>query len=709
MPRVTLLTNETITHRFFADQLRSHLGSLVEIEGYSLESGLAARIDSTVVVASTAEVLRQASPRIASGTATIIARRGVSSAQMEEILALPKDSRALMVSRDLGAAQETARILCDLGMDQIEYMPWAPGLPLPAASIAITPGATHLVPSGMNRIIDIGLRPMDLSTLMDIVVACGIPGDVVNSISSEHTRAMVRLNQRLSTALTEIKESSARLEVLIGSLDEGVVYIDRDGTVRVCNRAAQDLFGVNEKTLRGKDLAAVIGGELIQETLSSGVSNHGIEDLKSRKVSISTIPIKKQDEVSGAICVFRDISQVNRLEQEIARSLRSGHVARYTVKDILGGSLAAKRLVDRIGRIAETDLTVLITGESGVGKEIAAQAIHNLSSRRNGPFVAVNFAALPENLAESELFGYEEGAFTGAKRGGHRGHFEEAHKGTIFLDEIGDSSVAAQASLLRVLQEKRIMRVGGSRVVPLDFRAIAATNRSLGEMVAKGKFRRDLYYRLNVLNLAIPPLRDRKEDIPCLLNYFLGRWGPHPPVSEEVLALLARHDWPGNVRELESVAANMALAVDSSKVTVEDLPETLMEAPLGALTITAPAISEVPAANSAPGAAMENRSQSYDKYLEDLESHGDLGLYGEILECLGEHSVPTGIGREAICRGIPSRVKPHLVRRYVRYLAQAGACVIGTTREGTRITARGKALLGHIRSEMTERNQPNKP
>ena len=699
VPKVTLLTNEAISHRFFADQLRDHLGSLVGIEGYSLEVGLPARIDSTVVVATTDHVLRQAAGKIAPGTATIIARRGVSSAKMEEILSLPRGSRVLMVSRDLGAAEETARILCELGMDHMEYAPWVPGMPLPAATIAITPGASHLVPPQMTRVIDIGLRPFDLSTLIDIVVSCGLDWDVVNSIAFEHTRAMVRLNQRLSTALTEIRQSSARLEVLIGSLDEGVAYIDRDGIIRVSNKAAQDLLGVSEKVMKGKDLGAIIGRKIIQKTLASGLSNHAIEDVKTRKVSMTTIPVMAHGELSGVICVLRDISAVSRLEQEIVRSLRSGHTARYNIDDIIGEGLATKRLVERIRRIGETDLTVLISGESGVGKEVAAQAIHNMSSARSGPFVAINFAALPESLAESELFGYEEGAFTGARRGGHRGYFEEAHKGTVFLDEIGDASPEVQASLLRVLQEKRITRVGGSRVVPLDFRVIAATNRPLAEMVAQGKFRRDLYYRLNVLNLAIPPLRERGEDILRLLLHFLERWGQHPIIEPTALEILLKHDWPGNVREVESVAANIALSSDGRTVSVEDLPEDLMK------SVPTPSSPEARSAPAPGGAAVSLPDQltgqdEMARIAQSLETHGDVGIYRQILECLDAQQLSTGIGRATICRSVQPAIETHVVRRYLRHLIEAEACVSGTTREGTRITAKGRRLLGWYRTHL---------
>lgn len=709
IPKVTFLASETKTYRLFEDQLRESLGSLVEIEGYSLETGLPDRIEATIAVAATPYALRQSVSRIAPATRYMVAKRGVTTAKMEEILAIPRGSQVLVVSRNLDSAQETAQMLRDLGMDHIEYLPWSPGLSSPEASIAITPGAPHLVPSHVPRVIDIGLLPMDLTTLMDIAVACGLPWNVVTSIALQHTRATVQLSQRLSAALTEVHESNTRLEVLIGSLEEGVIYIDREGVSKVYNRTAQELLGVGPDTLRGKALGAVIGRKTIQETLSSGVSNHTIEEVGPRKVSMTTIPVKKHGEVSGAICVLRDISAVSRLEQEIVRSLSSGHIARYTVNDIIGKSPAAKRTVERIRRIGETDLTVLISGESGVGKEVSAQAIHNLSSRRHGPFVAVNFAALPESLAESELFGYEEGAFTGARRGGHRGYFEKAHKGTVFLDEIGDASPAVQAALLRVLQEKTVTRVGGSRVIPLDFRVIAATNRSLKRLVAEGRFRRDLYYRLSVLNLTILPLRERKEDIPGLLDYFLRRWGKRLRVEPEAMRALVNYDWPGNVREVENVAANLALAASGGVITLDDLPEAFgadrSDPLLEDASVTLGGVPSIPPSQP----LYTGREDELAGDIKELERHGDLRVFKEILECLARLTGVTGIGSAALSRSMPTPIKPHVVRRYLRHLVKLGACASGTTREGTRITIKGQALLRQFRAYYALLNHHDRP
>jgi transcriptional regulator with PAS, ATPase and Fis domain len=249
---------------------------------------------------------------------------------------------------------------------------------------------------------------------------------------------------------------------------------------------------------------------------------------------------------------------------------------RYTFEDFVYGCQRMECLVREAQKIAATDNNVLIQGESGTGKEILAQAIHHGSSRRNAPFVAVNCAALPTELIQSELFGYEEGTFTGANRGGKAGTYELGNGGTIFLDEIGDMPLDAQANLLRVVQEKSIVRVGGSRPIPLNIRVVAATNKVLPKEIEAGRFRLDLFYRLAVMHLAIPPLRERKEDLWQLVESLVRKQQPSLAglrFSPQVRALFERYDWPGNVRELENVLLNIVSRMSGGCVTVDDLPE----------------------------------------------------------------------------------------------------------------------------------------
>ncbi|MDW7675615.1 MAG: sigma 54-interacting transcriptional regulator, partial [Bacillota bacterium] len=277
------------------------------------------------------------------------------------------------------------------------------------------------------------------------------------------------------------------------------------------------------------------------------------------------------------------ITKVQQLEQKIRTKIYSqGLIAKHNFSDIVGKSENMLQVVNKALKFAETDSTILLLGESGTGKEMFAQSIHNASSRRKGPFVAINCAALPENLLESELFGYEEGAFTGARKGGKQGLFELAHRGTIFLDEIGSINLALQGRLLRVLQEREVMRVGGNQVIPVDIRIIAATNEDLGERVTFGQFRNDLFYRLNVLKLLLPALRERTGDPELLLEYFINscnqKFGKKVVVTNKDLFNWANsYYWPGNIRQLENFVERLIILAELESQNSEIIYQLIYE------------------------------------------------------------------------------------------------------------------------------------
>jgi transcriptional regulator with PAS, ATPase and Fis domain len=281
------------------------------------------------------------------------------------------------------------------------------------------------------------------------------------------------------------------------------------------------------------------------------------------------------------VATFQETERIQKMEHQIRKKLYlKGHVAKAYLEDIIGNSEAMKRVKERAAQFAKVDSTILILGETGTGKEMFTQGIHNISRRSDKPFVAVNCAALPESLLESELFGYVEGAFTGARKGGKPGLFELAHSGTIFLDEISEMSQNLQARFLRVLQEKEIVRIGDDRVIPIDVRIIAATNRDLLEMVKENMFREDLYYRLCVLQLVIPPLQDRTGDIPDLARYFVQQKGralldETINIAEEAIRKLSGYDWPGNVRQLENVLERAVVLSNRGIVDEETISEAL--------------------------------------------------------------------------------------------------------------------------------------
>jgi transcriptional regulator of acetoin/glycerol metabolism len=372
----------------------------------------------------------------------------------------------------------------------------------------------------------------------------------------------------------------SQLNGVFEALAEGVIVLDKNGYVQQANLAARQILNSSPADIVGSDALELIHDhrEEIKRLLEQGqeCEFEFIPDNRqssSHATGIGKPIIDREKQVIGATIILRPIAQVRQL---VARM--TGAKARFTFDSIIGQEPSLKNVIKLAKIASRTSSNVLMQGESGTGKEVFAQAIHNGSSRRNGPFVAVNCAALPRELVGSELFGYDEGAFTGAKREGRPGKFELANGGTLLLDEIGDMPLEQQATLLRAIQEKAIMRVGGDKLIRVNVRIIAATNRDLLGLVAEGRFRQDLYYRLNVMQVAIPPLRDRRGDIPVLFRYFLddmckkmGKDINH--VDDEVIKCLCAYNWPGNVRELQNVAERTSLMVEDGHVTVSHLPQ----------------------------------------------------------------------------------------------------------------------------------------
>ena len=367
----------------------------------------------------------------------------------------------------------------------------------------------------------------------------------------------------------------------VEALEPGVVAVDADGRVRTANAALLRMAGLTAPDLLGRPLSEVLPGLAVDRVLQSGTADHdAVERVGTRTVVVSRVPLLDHGVIRGAAVTCHDSAAVQRME----RRLRSQHrprrfEPRYALGAIVGTSPAIRRVRALAERYARTDATVLITGESGTGKEMVAQGIHGASRRRDQPFVAINCAAFPETLLESELFGYEEGAFTGSRRGGRPGLFEAAHLGTIFLDEVGDVPVTLQTRLLRVLQERQVLRLGSNDPTPVDVRVVAATHRDLRRARDTGEFREDLYYRLHILPLHIPPLRDRPGDVAAIASEILkralvrhGAPGMHALALAAILTRLEAYGWPGNVRELENVLERVALlfADDTSAAVGED-------------------------------------------------------------------------------------------------------------------------------------------
>ena len=385
----------------------------------------------------------------------------------------------------------------------------------------------------------------------------------------------------------EEQKNAQRFEAVLNFVHDGVLATDQCGLLTVVNPVAEKIFDVQRDEVLGLPVTSVIQDTRIDKVLASGSPEFDqLQQAPAGHILTNRIPIRVDGEVKGVVATFQEVSQIEAAERKIRQNLYGkGMVTRYTFRDILTRDPQMKRLIKLAKDYAKTNATILIQGESGTGKELFAQSIHAYSPRAQGPFVAINCSALPPPLLESELFGYVEGAFTGAKRSGKIGLFEMAHNGTIFLDEIGEMDRTLQARLLRVLEERQVMRLGSDSLIPVNIRVLAATNQDLRRLASQGTFRVDLLYRLNVLNLPMTPLRQRKVDIAYLAEYFLSRYQTEhkrriEAIPPQISELLERYEWPGNVRELKNVMERLVLSAESGRIeadTVRLLLEEMQE------------------------------------------------------------------------------------------------------------------------------------
>lgn len=417
-----------------------------------------------------------------------------------------------------------------------------------------------------------------------LAICYGVEGILIQS-GKEAVYKALKQAQLVAGVRRKEQERVELLRTIINSSADGIVAVDGKSRITIFNPAAEEMFQRQVADALGRNVGDVIPNTRLPLIVAHGEAEIGeIQRVGTRVIATKRIPIKLGDNVVGAIANFQDVTQLQRFEQTVRQKLYDkGLVAKVSIDQVVGESPAMRQVKAKARQYAAADSTVLVTGETGTGKEMLAQSIHNLGRRRQGPFVAVNCAALPEALLESELFGYEEGAFTGAKKGGKSGLFELAHGGTIFLDEIGEMPLALQARILRVLQEREVMRLGGDRIIPVDIRVIAATNQDLLTLIHERRFRSDLYYRLDILRLHIPPLRDRKEDISLLAEMFLRKYAALNPraksLAEPAQRLLERHTWPGNVRELANIIERTVLLVSGEYIEETDLLAVLDSAP----------------------------------------------------------------------------------------------------------------------------------
>jgi transcriptional regulator with PAS, ATPase and Fis domain len=406
----------------------------------------------------------------------------------------------------------------------------------------------------------------------------GFPHVSIQTSEQSISQALSNARNALAVAQQE-KARSGFIHTILEFTYDGIVSIDKEYRITSFNPIASKLCKISDGAILGKDIRKVWPKLKLDEVVDSQKEQlQQLLIIHDKQIVCNKVPILVHGTVVGAVATFQETTRIQSIEAFIRRETYArGHLARYTFDDILGKSPGITQTIKTAKNYARTESSILILGETGSGKEVFAQSIHNDSNRKNGPFIAINCAALPSQLLESEFFGYVSGAFTGARKEGKPGLFEAAHNGTIFLDEISEMDYFNQGRLLRVLQERAVVRLGSDKVIPINVRIITATNKNIEELVEQKKFRDDLYYRLNVLRLSIPPLRERKRDIGIYVTHFLSQHSSkkHYRIGSSALRLLENYKWPGNVRELANSIERLIATHDKETISANNIVQLI--------------------------------------------------------------------------------------------------------------------------------------
>lgn len=575
MKTLVIVSYTTESANSYYNQIKSLFSDRINIKKYSLEDLKAAneKITSDVLLIPSYHLYKKIKSYVSTDTELLFADRTISRAGMDKISGIKKGSGVVLIDESPEMAEQIISVIYQLGARHIELNSYWSSDVTNENNIFIILGQSDYTPKKAKEIINIGNSLLDINSIIDI----GTKFDLFSVLDRQD---IIRSYTEIKTAnfgflqiLGLINSRESQLDILLQTIDAGVIGIDNGGNIFLYNENARNIVKKDKE-----DVISSNGLELLPEIpFAQTLYNlkpveEKIININGYDVVVSVNPLLHSGKMYGAVAIIRKYSDVEKKEHILRKKLiGKGYAAKYNFSDIFGKSSAITECRNIARRMSLSDSSVLITGETGTGKELFAQAIHNNSLRKDFQFVAVNCGAFPESLLESELFGYEEGAFTGARKGGKPGLFELAHKGTLFLDEITEMPMNLQVKLLRVLQEREVVRLGGDRIIDVDMRIIAATNRDIKEMVENGEFRQDLFYRLNVLPLKIPSLCDRKSDIIGLMDYMKKTFGSDFALTDKAREILVNYSWNGNVRELRNCVEYL-VNLGMKEVDTRDLP-----------------------------------------------------------------------------------------------------------------------------------------
>lgn len=580
MKKITIITILENVAKFYKRQIEEAFNQKLNIETIWFKNNVIEKtIQSDVVLISSPYILEYVKNYLDEDCDILFPNMTISQEGKKILDTIPKNTTALLVNNSNLSTVSTISLLYQIGYKHINFIPYYPNCKINQKyNIAITPNEVDLVPDYVDTIYNIGDKIFDITTLADIASKLEI-----DKYLNNYKKLSIDLSEHsINTGFEKIMRDSMRienqLEVLFNYMNEGIIGINNYNQISLINDSAYRHLNIKKKDIIGYNYNSVWSNLPFEQVFKSKrpIINKLIKRNDIMHI-VNIYPITNNLTISGALCIFNNYLDTEKTQIKLRNQvIGKGHNAIYNFDYIVGNSEEIKNVKNLAKNMAKSNASIMIYGESGTGKELFAQSIHNESLRKSGPFVAINCAALPEQLLESELFGYEEGAFTGAKKGGKQGLFELAHKGTLFLDEIGEMPMKLQSRLLRVIQERKIMHIGGDYLINIDIRIIGATNKNLRQMTKVNKFRKDLFYRLNVLYLNIPPLRDRKTDIEIILNDQFNILDKKVQFTDEALYAINNYSWEGNVRELFNCVEYLCF-LDKSIIDIYDLPKYITD------------------------------------------------------------------------------------------------------------------------------------
>jgi transcriptional regulator with PAS, ATPase and Fis domain len=672
MKKLAIISMQKSTCDFYKKELEKIFKGIINIDGYYLENGKSdTKIDADLVLITAHAYFNLVKSFVNDGVEIIIMRRTFTKEGLEKLKKIPVNTTAMLVNVTLELAFETISQIYQLGIRHINFIPVYPGIKqVPQIDTAVTPGESRHVPKSVKKIIDISGRKLDISTIMDIVVKLGLSREKTRPIIDDYMKKIVPLSYEFEDVWNKSKELNNLLEIIANMYNEALIAVNHRNKIIKFNHTAQKVFKLEKNNVIGENIDNILPQLCVKNTLiSEQIQENLLVKINNKDYVVNNYPVSHQGRLLGAVSICNEFYDIEDSYQRLKMKFRqNGYVAKYTFDNIIGNSNIINSNKEMAKKMACSDHSVIIYGQSGTGKELFAQAIHNCSKRKNAPFIAINCSAITHNLLESELFGYEEGAFTGAKKGGSKGLFELAHTGTIFLDEIGEISLSLQAKLLRVLQEKEIRRVGGKRVINVDVRVIAATNKNLMELINKNKFREDLYYRLAVFPLYLPSLKERKEDLDLLIDSILKEKRCNKKISDDVMKKLINYEWPGNIRQLQN-CMEYCIHMSEEEITIDDLPREIKNDTHNEIT---------------------KFGESSKIILNNIELEDDLNF---VLKCIYDaYKNKQCIGRRTILKEVEKDnkfISEQMIRNALKQLEDMGFVKIMRGRMGTRLTPKG--------------------